>query len=46
MSVTATEEELREMIRDSSPEPWELRLSRQTNLTFEEALAIFTKQNV
>lgn len=27
MSVTATEEEIRDMVRDSSPQPWESRLS-------------------
>ncbi len=42
MSVTATEEE----IRDSSPQPWESRLSRQTDLRFGETADIFKKYNV
>lgn len=46
MSVTATEEEIRDMIRDSSPQPWESRLSRQTDLRFGETADIFKKYNV
>lgn len=46
MSVTATEEEIRDMIRDSSPQPWESRLSRQTDLRFGETAGIFKKYNV
>lgn len=46
MSVTATEEEIRDMIRDSSPQPWESRLSRQTDLRFGETADIFKKHNV
>lgn len=46
MSVTATEEEIRDMIRESSPQPWESRLSRQTDLRFGETADIFKKYNV
>ncbi len=46
MSVTATEEEIRAMIRESSPQPWESRLSRQTDLRFGETADIFKKYNV
>ncbi len=46
MSVTATEEEMRDMIRESSPPPWESRLSRQTDLRFGETADIFKKYNV
>lgn len=46
MSVTATEEEIRDMIRDSSPQPWESRLSRQTDLRFGETADIFKKYNI
>lgn len=46
VTVTATEEELREMIRDSTSESWESRLSRRTDLTFGEAAAVFRKYNV
>lgn len=46
VTVTATEEELREMIRDSSSESRESRLSRRTDLTFGEAAAVFRKYNV
>ena len=46
MSVTATEEEIRDMICDSSPQPWESRLSRQTDLRFGETADIFKKYNV
>lgn len=46
MSVTATEEEIRDMIRGSSPQPWESRLSRQTDLRFGETADIFKKYNV
>lgn len=46
MSVTATEEEIRAMIRESSPQPWESRLSRQTDLWFGETADIFKKYNV
>lgn len=46
MSVTATENEIRDMIRDSAPEPWETRLSRQAELSFEEAADTFKKYNV
>lgn len=46
MSVCATEEEIRDMIRDSAPEPWESRLSRQTDLSFGETADIFKKYNV
>ena len=45
MSVTATEEEIRDMIRESSPQPWE-SLSRQTDLRFGETADIFKKYNV
>lgn len=41
VTVTATEEELREMIRDSASESRESRLSRRTDLTFGEAAAVF-----
>jgi len=41
VTVTATEEELREMIRESAPDSWESRLSRRTDLTFEEAAYVF-----
>ena len=46
VTVTATEEELREMIRDSASESRESRLSRRTDLTFGEAAAVFRKYNV
>lgn len=46
MSVTATEEEIRDMIRESSPQPWESRLSRQTDFRFGETADIFKKYNV
>ena len=46
MSVTATEEEIRDMICASSPQPWESRLSRQTALRFGETADIFKKYNV
>lgn len=46
MSVTATEEEIRDMIRESSPQPWESRLSRQTDLRFGETADIFKKYDV
>lgn len=46
VTVTATEEELREMIRESAPDSWESRLSRRTDLTFEETAAVFRKYNV
>ena len=46
MSVTASEEEIRSMIRDSAPEPWESRLSRQSMLSFGEASNIFAKYQV
>ena len=45
-TVTATEEEIRDMIRESAPEPWESRLSRRTDLTFEEAADVFRKYKV
>ena len=46
MSVTATEEEIRDMICASSPQPWESRLSRQTALRFGETADVFKKYNV
>ena len=46
MSVTAKEEEIRDMIRDSAPEPWESRLSREADLTFGETSDIFRKYHV
>lgn len=46
VSVTATEEEIRDMIRDSSPVPWESGLSRQEDLSFGEAAEIFSKYGV
>ena len=45
-TVTATEEEIRDMIRESAPDSWESRLSRRTDLTFEEAAYVFRKYNV
>lgn len=45
-TVTATEEEIRDMIRASAPDSWESRLSRRTDLTFEEAAYVFRKYNV
>lgn len=46
MSVTSNEEEIRDMIRDSAPEPWESRLSREADLTFGETSDIFRKYHV
>ena len=46
MSVTANEEEIRDLIRDSAPEPWESRLSREADLTFGETSDIFRKYHV
>lgn len=46
MSVTASEEEIRSMIRDSAPEPWESRLSRKSMLSFGEASNVFAKYQV
>ena len=46
MSVCATEEEIRNMIRESAPEPWESRLSRQADFSFGETADIFKKYNV
>lgn len=45
-TVTATEEEIRDMIRESAPDSWESRLSRRTDLTFEEAAYVFRKYNI
>lgn len=45
-TVTANENEIRDMIRDSSPRPWESRLSRRSDLKFTEATAIFQKYKV
>lgn len=46
VTVTATEEEIRDMIRESAPDSWESRLSRRTDLTFEEAAYVFRKYNI
>lgn len=46
MSVTANEDELRGMIRESAPESWEARLSRKADLSFAEASDIFRKHQV
>ena len=45
-TVTATEEGIRDMIRESAPDSWESRLSRRTDLTFEEAAYVFRKYNI
>ncbi len=45
VSVTASEEEIRDMIRDSDPRPWESRLSRREDLSFAEAAHVFKKHN-
>lgn len=45
-SVAATENEIRSMIRESTPEPWESRLSRQADLSFGETADIFKKYGV
>lgn len=45
-SITANEEEIRDMIRDSLPNPWESRLSRQAELSFTETSDIFRKYQV
>lgn len=45
-SVLATEEEIRRMICESDPVPWESRLSRQSALTFDQASEVFRKNNV
>lgn len=45
-SVAATENEIRSMIRESTPEPWESRLSRQADLSFGETADVFKKYGV
>ena len=43
MSVIANEDEIRDMILESTPVPWESRLSREADLSFTEASDIFAK---
>lgn len=45
-SFVASEEEIRSMIRESTPSPWEGRLSRSEVLTFEEATEVFGKHSL
>lgn len=45
-SERATEDEIRRMICDSDPVPWEARPSRQASLTFSQAAGVFEKAGV
>lgn len=46
MSVTANETEIHEMLLESIPVPWEKRLSRIADLSFDAAAGIFSKYGV